>query len=219
MRAAQRNQNDPDKEIKMPRIPAFVRFLAVCAALCVLAAACGSSDTATDPDNSTAEPVPDATATVPTSPTVEANETPEPAPTTQSSLVAVAEEATSAAGLTGPFYEFTLVDYVDGATPDDYDHESFLVHGAELVYAAEVETQLQGDTEWDRVEVVFYPDTATYLGTLASDDYAERGARPCADHGRYPCGPGRTHCADYWRAAHRWSRARARTAVAAIGGP
>ena len=44
--------------------------------------------------------------------------------------------------------------------------------GAELVYSAAVERQLQGEVGWDRIEVVFYPDQATYLDTLGGEAYA-----------------------------------------------
>ena len=138
-----------------------LRLLAVGFALSVVAGACGSSNTADEAETNPTEPANGAD-----------TEQAEAPLGVESELFVVAESATSDADLVGPFYEFTLVDYNDGVSRDDYDHDSFLPEGAELVYAAEVERQLQGDTAWDRVEVVFYPDTATYLETLASTEYA-----------------------------------------------
>jgi hypothetical protein len=86
-------------------------------------------------------------------------------------LLAVAEAGLADSDLSGPFYEFTLVEY-SAAPEEEYDHASFLPDDAEVMYTAEVERQLQGETEWDWMEVVFYPDPATYLDTLASAGYA-----------------------------------------------
>ena len=131
----------------MSKIGVLARLFAVCVALSVATAACASSNT-------------------------EGTETTQAASKAQGELLAVAEAATRGAGLVGPFYELTLVEYSDPGTTGDYDHDSFLHEGAELAYAAEVERQLQGDTAWDWIEVVFYPDTSTYLETLASAEYA-----------------------------------------------
>lgn len=156
----------------MPKIRLVARLLTAGLALSLVVGACGSKGTANESESDGQDPTSDTEAAASSDTDSDGTGTAQAAPDVESELLAIAEAAASDAGLVGAFYEVTLVDYNDGLTIDDYDHDSFLPETAGLVYAAEVERQLQGDTAWDWIEVVFYPDAATYLETLATADYA-----------------------------------------------
>lgn len=140
--------------------------LCITAAVALLGIACGDESQSNEAERSTT--------TQPASPLDEPSVDVSPDPTNDSSdekMASVVGAAVAADSLDSSFYELTLVRYADKTTIGDFDHDAFLPPEAELVYVAEVERQLQGATEWDRIEVVLYPDGATYLETVSSSEY------------------------------------------------